>query len=243
MKNYRAPSHNFNAFNCPHCHDFQNHSWYDVTWESKKDEMHCSDFENQLGEIEADSYSKFHKNFLKMAHCQKCAEYSIWQNEIMIYPDDTGIDPPNPDLNDDIKTDYLEAASIVNKSPRGACALLRLAIEKLCDYFLKQNNKSIELSKYDLNAKINLLSGQDLTTTRAKRLLTQLQLIRIIGNEAVHPGEMDLRGDQKTATELFPFINMIAEEMITAPKKEKEMLYNLPKNKTQEINAKIEKFK
>jgi len=46
----------------------------------------------------------------------------------MIYPEVSGIQKPNQDLDADIIEDYLEAASILNRSPRGAAALLRLCI-------------------------------------------------------------------------------------------------------------------
>ena len=38
-------------------------------------------------------------------------------------------------------------SSIVNRSPRGACALLRLAIEKLCNQLIGDGNKKLDLDK------------------------------------------------------------------------------------------------
>ena len=37
-------------------------------------------------------------------------------------------------------------------------------------------------------------------------------------NEAVHHGEMDLRDDVETASQLFVLVNAIADQMITQPK-------------------------
>jgi hypothetical protein len=50
----------------------------------------------------------------------------------MVVPDMEGVPYPNDDLKDEIKVDYMEARSILSRSPRGASALLRLGIQKLC---------------------------------------------------------------------------------------------------------------
>jgi hypothetical protein len=52
--------------------------------------------------------------------------------------------------------------------------------------------------------------------------------VRVIGNNAVHPGELDLKDDQQTATSLFGPINIIAETMITQPKEIDAMYQKLP---------------
>ncbi len=58
-----------------------------------------------------------------------------------------------------------------------------------------------------------------------------LDIVRVVGNEAVHPGTIDLRDDVETATKLCNLINIIANAMITQPK-EIDALYNtLPESK------------
>lgn len=49
----------------------------------------------------------------------------------MHFPTSGSAPLPAPDLPEDIWGDYEEARQIVDASPRGACALLRRAIEKL----------------------------------------------------------------------------------------------------------------
>lgn len=39
---------------------------------------------------------------------------------------------PNADMDEDIRNDFLEAAAVLDTSPRGSAALLRLCVQKLC---------------------------------------------------------------------------------------------------------------
>ena len=50
----------------------------------------------------------------------------------------------------------------------------------------------------------------------------------MIGNNAVHPGTLDLRDDSATAEKLFGLVNLIAEIMISQPKRVAEMYDSLP---------------
>lgn len=59
--------------------------------------------------------------------------------------------------------------------------------------------------------------------------------MRVIGNDAVHPGQIDLRDDTKTAEKLFQLVNLIAEVMITQPKHVDELYESLPKTKKDQI--------
>jgi hypothetical protein len=44
-----------------------------------------------------------------------------------------------------------------------------------------------------------------------------LNAVRVIGNQAVHPGTLDLEDDRDTATKLFDLVNIIPEQMISNP--------------------------
>ncbi|MBF0638764.1 DUF4145 domain-containing protein [Pseudomonas protegens] len=131
--------------------------------------------------------------------------------------------PANPDMPSDIKRDYDEASSILNQSPRGAAALLRLAIQKLCKE-LGQPGKNI-------NDDIKSLVSSGLSSMVQQALDT----VRVIGNSAVHPGQIDIKDDRQTAESLFRLINLIVEKMVSEPKHVQAMYDALPGNLVQAI--------
>ena len=141
----------------------------------------------------------------------------------MAHPDSSSTPLPNADLPEDIRTDYEEARSIINRSSRGAAALLRLCVQKLC--------KHLGESGKDINADIKALVKKGLNPTIQK----SLDIVRVIGNAAVHPGQIDLRDRPETAVHLCQLINIIAEAMITQPKMIEELYAGLPATKRDQI--------
>lgn len=141
----------------------------------------------------------------------------------MVYPKSILVDSPNDDLPQEVKDDYIEAASILSYSTRGAAALLRLAIQKLCNYLVDGEG--------DLNTKIGELVNQGLN----RKVQQALDIVRVIGNEAVHPGQIDLKDDINTASQLFRLVNIIGHQMITEPSEVDAMFNSLPEAKKQQI--------
>ncbi|PCD67106.1 hypothetical protein CO648_15425 [Rhizobium phaseoli] len=131
----------------------------------------------------------------------------------------------NPDTPQDIAADYREAASILQRSPRGAAALLRLGIQKLCKH-LGEPGKNINDDIASLVRK-----GLD------PRIQKALDVLRVVGNEAVHPGTLDLNDDPDTALSLFRFFNLIVEKMISEPKHVDEVYSKLPADKLRAIES------
>lgn len=144
------------------------------------------------------------------AKCSHCNDVSFWVNEKMVYPLSGNVEMANPDLPDDIKNDYNEAKDIVNISPRGAAALLRLAVQKLCIH-LGEKGKNI-------NDDIESLVKKGLPKTMQQAL----DSVRVVGNNAVHPGTIDLNDKIEIAYALFGFVNIICEVLISQPKKIQE---------------------
>lgn len=196
---YIPPTFDLSAYNCPHCGAYANQSWAKVYYDTG-------------GGVTRISY-------LTYSQCKHCDNYVIWRNSKMIFPDTGGAPMPNNDLPEEIKADYEEARTILNKSPRGAAALLRLCIQKLC--------KDLGESGKDINKDIGNLVKKGLPI----KVQQSLDIVRVIGNDAVHPGQMDLKDDVETATKLFVLTNFIAEVMITQPKEVEKLFNSLPKNK------------
>lgn len=124
----------------------------------------------------------------------------------MIYPTGGAAPLPNPDMPTDVRQDYEEARSILSISPRGAAALLRLAVQRLCKH-LGQPGKVI-------NDDIASLVRQGLPPTIQKAL----DSLRVAGNNAVHPGQLDLYDTPEIAARLFGLLNVIVDNQITQPR-------------------------
>lgn len=202
---YTPPSFEVKAFNCPFCGAYSNQSW-------------CKNVLRLMpphGHIEVED--------LRIAQCAHCNRLTFWLAGEMIYPLSGSAPYPNPDLPDEIKKDYEEARSIADLSPRGAAALLRLAIQKLCKHLGEGGD--------NLNDDIANLVKKDLPV----RVQQALDIVRVIGNEAVHPGQIDLNDDPGIAQTLFSLVNMIAEKMITEPKQIESMFSSLPEGKREQI--------
>ena len=93
---------------------------------------------------------------------------------------------------------------------------MRLAIQKLC--------KELGRPGKDINKDIKALVENGLNPLVQKAL----DAVRVIGNNAVHPGQIDLRDDRATAESLFGLINLITEKMISEPKRVNEVYASLP---------------
>ncbi|TMP95713.1 MAG: DUF4145 domain-containing protein [Verrucomicrobia bacterium] len=199
---FTPPTFRSTAFHCPHCNAYANQLWFEAYishggWKGVENTSFC--------------------------RCAHCNEYSVWISGGMIYPGSSSAPLPNPDLPEEIKTDYEEARAIISRSPRGACALLRLCVQKLCG-FLGESGK-------DVNADIAALVKKGLNP----KIQKSLDIVRVIGNEAVHPGQIDLRDQPTTATQLCSLLNVIADAMITQPKVIESLYAGLPETKLQQI--------
>ena len=210
---YKPPEFEEGAFNCPHphCNAYADQIWKNIWVQARDSDVARFPRMRKIGDD------------LQVAFCTHCGDYTLWHFQKMIYPEDSGVRPPNVDLRDDIKEDYLEAKSIINKSPRGAAALLRLCIQKLCEQ-LGEKGKNLNVAIANLVKK-----GLPVEIQQA------LDIVRVIGNNAIHPGQIDIKDDRDTAVKLFDLTNLIADVMVTQPKQVKKLYQSLPKSKLEAI--------
>ncbi len=245
-----SPSVKETAFNCPHCGALAKQHWCSLYARpnSEKQRLPFIDSPELIQKINSDiEDAEERKRFLRLvekmangrpffeetkrgnyAHlifhntfvseCFNCKDISIWIYDKLIWPQRGEAPPANPDLPDDIRRDYDEASSILDLSPRGSAALIRLAIQKLC--------KELGKSGKNLNDDIGELVKDGLD----QRAQMALDAVRVIGNNAVHPGQIDLRDDRATAETLFKLLNLIAEKTMSEPKHVEEVYATLPED-------------
>ena len=193
----------------------------------KKSNFHCplcNVFAKQdFSDLVISEYARNIVTPLSASQCSHCNEYAYWHEEKMIVPSSGNVEMPNPDMPENCKIDYLEARNIINLSPKGATALLRLCVQKLL---------------IDLGLKGNV--NDDIGTLVKRGLPAQIQqaldICRVVGNNAVHPGEINLDDSPETAISLFGLINFIVEDQISKPKKVAEMYNFLPERAREAID-------
>ncbi|MFA5012268.1 MAG: DUF4145 domain-containing protein [Ignavibacteria bacterium] len=209
MSKHIAPALSQRSFHCPFCGVLA-----EQTWSSS---IKCN-YSTTLPNGQPSTF-EYYLNNTSTAKCRHCSQVSFWINNKMVYPLTGNVEIANPDLPDDIKKDYNEAKDIVNISPRGAAALLRLAVQKLCIHLGEKGN--------NINEDIESLVKKGLPKTMQEAL----DSVRVIGNNAVHPGRIDLNDKIEIAFALFGFVNIICEVLISQPKKINEYYEkNLPES-------------
>lgn len=240
------PAITLTAFNCPQCGALAKQFWWtayadpankdDVPFVVARDmsNVDFTAFEEEtrekmkgyaaklatgvsyLDDDKTDKYGLRRVSNLNISRCFNCNQIGIWSYDKMIWPVRGNAPSASSDLPADIRADYDEAATIADLSPRGAAALLRLAVQKLCVH-LGGAGKNI-----NDDIAVMVAGGLD------KRVQQALDVVRVIGNNSVHPGQIDLRDDRATAGKLFALVNLIAEIMISQPKHVASMFDSLP---------------
>ncbi len=201
---YIQPQVFLDSFTCPHCGAIAKQDWWMRQWGGGK--------QNEDRKIHP----------LRVGTCQHCRESTLWVVEKMYYPDSGNAPFPNPEMPESVKKLYSEASAISSKSPRGAAALLRLSIQVLC--------KELGEPGKNINTDIGSLVKKGLPHI----VQQSLDIVRVTGNDAVHPGQIDTDAPQ-TVGQLFDLVNIIVEYMIALPKKVSGIYSGLPADKVKGI--------
>lgn len=220
--NYKAPIFNDDTFNCPFCNTFSHHFWKHYNYLGSAHETHLQEvyFEKSKssfmdGENRAD---------ISISLCVSCKKRTVWIDKRIIYPSSSTAPLPTENMPTEIIKYYCEARDVFRASPRSAAALLRLAIEKLTIILGGQKNKNI-------NDNIAFLVKEGLN----QKVQQALDTVRVVGNNAVHPGQIDLDDNPEMALSLFQLLNIIVDRTINEPNEIEKLYESLPKNSRDSI--------
>lgn len=218
MTEDRSPAFGKFAMTCPHCKVFSKQRWVICRSEGRIVSGKVVT-KNGFPVLDAQQTEQYFPTWweIYISQCDACAQSALWWKGKLLIPASHLAPDPNPDMPEDAKADYLEAASIAEASPRGAGALLRLCLEKILQH--------LEPGKESIDKKIGKLVGRGLF----EQVQKVLDVVRVIGNNAVHPGKISIDSYQDVMI-MFQYINMIIDQMISQPKHVQDAYSGLPQN-------------
>lgn len=230
---YIKPEFLKKSFNCPYCGNLAQQEWLDILSLGKIQMVK----EYLLGGKPRRKYKPVYishdiEHVIKFSICQNCKEAAVWYGGELIYPliPTHSLPEPHKDLPDELREDYEEARRVFIESPRSAAALLRLIVEKL-----------VELSGgkgKNLTERIHHLFKEK---RLPKDIARALHIVRLIGNNAVHPGSLDVNDNVNIVLKLFTVVNIIAEYLLEKGNSTIEELYeSLPDDKKKLIDKDLE---
>jgi hypothetical protein len=153
----------------------------------------------------------------------------VCSGETLFYEDEfrwpaSLIGPPAHDrLPEEIRQTYEEAREIGGRSPRAAAALLRLALQQLVRQLGHDDN-------------VNTAIGKLVEDGLPDRIQKAMDVLRVVGNYAVHEGAILGDDDAQTVNSLFKLINVVVEDRIATPDNIDELYDLLPESKRQQID-------
>src|SRR6516225_12488173 len=187
------------SFSCPHCNAVANQDWYslflkpenadevlvltpetvNVHTEGKNEWNNIKEIDQFVERLKRNEVTYVYQNHsqslkVKMANlhlssCHSCNGFALWVGERLAFP--INVDK-TPAL---VEEDLEEAAAILNKSPRGAIALMRVCIQKLMP-LLKQDSENLNDSMSSLVRK-----GLEVEIQQA------MEVLQVLGNDPGQP--------------------------------------------------------
>ena len=143
---------------------------------------------------------------VSISYCYNCNEMCLWVYDQLVWPRSEGCPEPKLHAPPNVRRESEEASQTLEASPRGAAALLRMAIEKLC--------KELGVSGESLKDDIAFFVREDVDA-RVQKVLDAAQIIE---SNAIRPGQIGPGGDRATAETLSGLVNLICEKLIMEPR-------------------------
>jgi hypothetical protein len=199
-------------FTCPHCSGVTQQEWSSVRLFIQETNSNQA-LLNMFRPLESYRFSC----------CRVCRAIAVWSDEKLLWPVPNDVPPASPDMPTEVKADYEEARVIYHLSPKAAAALLRLALQRLC--------VKLGGTGKDLNSDIGKLVQDGLPT----KIQQALDVVRVIGNNAVHPGQIDIDDDPTVVLALFELVNIVVADMISQPLRIQTLFNDLPDSSKKQI--------
>lgn len=200
---YIIPEYNKNNFTCPHCQVVAEQKWrFTNIFRTKINEEYHFKHTDSRDNLTTDYCKK-----LAVSTCSACHKEHFWIQDQMVFPRISNAPLPNEDMPENVKEIYNEAREVFSVSPKAAAALLRLSLQYLCIYLGGDGG--------NINNDIKKLVSNGLPV----KIQRALDIVRVAGNNAVHPGVLDLQDNKTSASFLFDILNIIVDNQIVQPKK------------------------
>lgn len=179
---------------------------------------HCHAYSDQLWR-DACGFAGHHSLItgIRFSTCLHCSRTCIWLDEVLVLPRVSLAPAHHEAMPAEVARFYDEASETSAASPRAAAALLRLAIDVL-------------VRSVGGDGTLNEAIGQLVAVGLPERVQQALDVVRVTGNDAVHPGVMDTADDPTVVAALFDLTNMICDLMIAQPARIKQLYDALPSN-------------
>ncbi|MDU4884322.1 DUF4145 domain-containing protein [uncultured Clostridium sp.] len=214
---FKEPKYKESAFTCPWCGAYAQQSWSE-NFVIEDEECKC----NLISIEEYSNLSVWEKqetrviSNLHISLCRVCKKYHVWEGSKLIYPIISNIPMPLEEMPQAVKELYLEARDVYPISHKSACALLRLAVQHLC--------KELGEKGKNINDDIGSLVSKGLP----QKIQKALDIVRVVGNNAVHPGFMSEEDTKEYAQKMFKLLNIIVDDRIVQPREIDDLFKGLP---------------
>jgi hypothetical protein len=217
------------SFSCPHCNAVAHQDWYSLflkpenaaevgvltpeavtvstlrQGEAQRDNIkEIEQFIERLKKTQLTYEYQKHPHPLKVkmanlhiSNCHNCNGFSLWVSGLLVYP--TKLDK-TPELVDE---DVEEAAVVLNKSPRGATALMRLCIQKLVP-LLEENGK-------ELNQRVSSLVRKGLEM----EIQQAMDVLEVLRSDSAQLNPLESQADRETALRFLDSLKEVLERRMS----------------------------